>query len=112
MEGKVLVNAYRQLLNIEIDLLIAVDSKDLYDTLSTCRNATDRSTRADVSVIRYEFETKNVSRMIWVSGKSNLADPLTNLTAHYATRYKYFCTPGLNIHSVKLRFKFQIEIHN
>ncbi len=76
-EGKLLVKAYEELLQIQTDLLIAVDSKDLYDTLSTCRNATDKSIRADVSVIRYEFETQNVNRMIWVSGKSNLADPLT-----------------------------------
>jgi len=62
---------------MEIDLWIVVDSKDLFDTLSTCRNAIDRSIRGDVSVIRYEFETKNVSRIIWVPGKTNLADACT-----------------------------------
>ena len=76
-EGKMLVKAYEKLLNVSVAHIVAVDSKDLFTTLSTCRNATDRSIRADVSVIRYEFETRNVSTMIWLPGKSNLADPLT-----------------------------------
>jgi len=76
-EGKLLRNAFERLLNIEIELVIILDSKDLFDTLSTCRNATDRSIRADVNVIRFEFETRAVSRMIWTTGATNLADPLT-----------------------------------
>ncbi len=64
-------------MNVQIYLLIVVDSKDLYNTLSTCRNATDKSIRPDVSLIRYEFETRKVNRMIWVPGKANLADPFT-----------------------------------
>ena len=76
-EGKVLANAYRELLHMEIELLVALDSKDLFETLSTCRNSIDRSIRADVSVIRYEFETQKVNRMSWIPGKVNLADPVT-----------------------------------
>ncbi len=76
-EGNILVKAYEELLNVHIDMLVAVDSKDLSGTLSTCRNATDRSIRADVSALRYEFEIRNISRMIRVAGKLNLADPLT-----------------------------------
>lgn len=76
-EGKVLAKAYEVLLGMNIDLLIAVDSKDLFETLSTCRNSIDRSIRADVSVIRYEFETQKVNRIFWIPGKVNLADPLT-----------------------------------
>ncbi|PXF49341.1 hypothetical protein BWQ96_00915 [Gracilariopsis chorda] len=75
-EGKVLANAFRKLLAVKVDLFVVVDSKDLFDTLSTCRNATDRSIRAEVSVIRYEFETHNVSQIIWIPGKLNLADLL------------------------------------
>eukprot|EP00178_Gracilaria_changii_P001336 TRINITY_DN1187_c0_g1_i1.p1 TRINITY_DN1187_c0_g1~~TRINITY_DN1187_c0_g1_i1.p1 ORF type:complete len:639 (-),score=88.06 TRINITY_DN1187_c0_g1_i1:5196-7112(-) len=78
-EGKVLKRAFSKLLDVEVSLLVVVDSKDLFDTLSTCRNATDRSIRADVSVIRYEFETYQVSRMSWIPGKLNFADPLTKL---------------------------------
>ncbi len=57
-EGQLLVEAYEQLPNVKRDLLTAVDSKDLYDTLSTFRKATDRSIRADWSVRLYEFENR------------------------------------------------------
>ena len=76
-EGKVLAKALEELLGTEVKLWIVVDSKDLFSTLSTCRLATDRSIRGDVSSIRFEFATKNVSSMIWVPGKINLADPGT-----------------------------------
>lgn len=76
-EGKVIAKTFEVLLGTEVQLFIVVDSKDLFTTLSTCRNASDRSIRADVSVIRFEFETQCVSRMIWVPGKTNLADPGT-----------------------------------
>jgi len=56
---------------------VLVDSKDLYTTLTTCRNATDRAMRGDVSFIRYEFETRSVARMFWIPGKINIADPGT-----------------------------------
>lgn len=40
-EGKVLANAYKALLGINVELLIALDSKDLFETLSTCTNIQD-----------------------------------------------------------------------
>lgn len=54
-EGKILANAYRVLLDMDINLTISLDPKNLFETLSTCRNSIDRSIRTDVSVIRYEF---------------------------------------------------------
>lgn len=76
-ERKVLANAYRVLLDMDIDLMIALDSKDLFETFAICRNSIDRSIRANVSVIRYEFETHNVSWIFSIPGKVILADPLT-----------------------------------
>ena len=72
-----MAKAYEELLNIEIGLNIIVDSKDLYTTLSTCKNSIDRSIRGDVSVIRYEFEAKNITAMSCIPGKTNLADAYT-----------------------------------
>lgn len=76
-EGKLLAKTYHRLFGIEIDLMLAVDSNDLYETISTCRVSTDKSIRADISVIRYEFETHNLNCMVWIPGRANLADPLT-----------------------------------
>ncbi len=63
-QGKVLVRAFNELSNLEIDPCIALDSKDLFTTLSTCRLASDRSIRGDVSSIRFEFAAKGVSPRI------------------------------------------------
>ena len=76
-EGQVIVQAYESVLNMKLDLVIVVDSKDLYDTISTCRLATDRSIRGDISLMRYDFETHKITRMVWIKGSTNLSDPLT-----------------------------------
>lgn len=49
--GKRLVKCYQELLNIKVGLDIVVDTKDLYTTLSTCRNSIEKS-------IKNEFETQ------------------------------------------------------
>ena len=51
-EAKVLVKAYQVLFGIHVDLVLVVDSKDLFETLSTCQNSLDRSIRADANVTR------------------------------------------------------------
>lgn len=76
-EGKTLSKAFSSLLGIAVGLIIALDTKNLYTSLSTRRNSIDRSIRADVNVIRYEFETRNVNRITWIPGNFNLADPGT-----------------------------------
>jgi len=49
-EAKVLANAFSSLLGLAVVLGIVVASKELYSTLSTCRNAADRSSRV---LLRY-----------------------------------------------------------
>ena len=75
--GKVLVKAIEELLCTEVKLAIDVDFKVLFTTLNTCRLASDRSIRGDLSSIRFEFAIENVSSMTWVPGKVNFADPGT-----------------------------------
>lgn len=76
-EAKILATANSALLGINVGLLVALDSKDLFETLSTCRNSVDCSIHSDENVIRYEFETYKVHRVIWIFGKVNLADLVT-----------------------------------
>ena len=40
---------------MHVDLLVALDSKDLFETLSTYPNSIDRPIRANFSMTRYEF---------------------------------------------------------
>lgn len=72
-KGKLLRVAFNMLLEIKIDLIVALDLEDLFDTLSVRRNASDRSVRADVNIIRFEFETHAVARVISTPGRTNLA---------------------------------------
>ena len=76
-EGKMAKFALQDMLKIDVHLIVVTDSKDLYNSLSTQRNATDRSVRADVNVIRFDFETKAVDQLVWIPGRTNLADPGT-----------------------------------
>lgn len=76
-DGKILLKAIEEMLCTTVDLRVALDSKDLFSAFSTCRMASDRSLSGDTSSIRFDFATRNVSSMIWVPRKVNLADPGT-----------------------------------
>ena len=76
-EGKLLCRSIRSLINVEVKLRICVDSKDLWDSLTTCHEPTEKSIKADVNVIQYAYETRNISCMTWIPGKLNPADVLT-----------------------------------
>ena len=76
-EGKIMVQSLRCLLNHLSKLKICFDSKDLWDSLTNCHEPTDKSVKANVNVIRYEFETKKVSQMTCIPGKINPSDDLT-----------------------------------
>lgn len=76
-EEKMLKMAMSLLLFNNIPLLVALDSRDLFTSLSTQRNSVDKSIRADVNVIRYEFETQHVDEIIWIPDRVNLTDPGT-----------------------------------
>lgn len=78
-EGKTIAKAYSEMLNMYIKLRFAVDSRDLFTSLSTQKNSIDKSIRGDVSCVRYEFETGAVDKVSWIPGQSNLANPLTKM---------------------------------
>jgi len=65
------------LLRVQTKLRVCVDSKDLWDSLATCHAPTDKCVRADINVIRYEFETENASVMTWIPGNINPVNALT-----------------------------------
>lgn len=71
----VLKRTIAKLLQNDVELIRITDSKDLFSTLSTERNSIDKSIRADVNVIGFEFETKAVDKIICIPGRLNLADP-------------------------------------
>lgn len=77
-EGKILKQAMSTLLGLPIRLIVALDSRDLFTSLSTKRNSVDKSIRAEVNVIRFEYETGNADEIVWIPSRVNLIDPGTN----------------------------------
>ena len=76
-EGKILKSVVSTIIGVNVKLLVATDSKDLFNSLSTQRNSIDKSIRADVNLIRFEYETHSVNTVVWIPGKTNRADPGT-----------------------------------
>lgn len=67
------------LLGIEVELVVASNSEDLFDSLFTERGSTDGLVREDISVVRFEFEMDGMHKFIWILKLENLANPGTNL---------------------------------
>lgn len=76
-EAKIITHSYKQMLQVNVNVQVCVDSKDLFTSLSTQPNSIDRSIRSDVALIRYEFQVGSVHKVTWIPGKLNLADVLT-----------------------------------
>lgn len=76
-EGKQLARTYKKLLQLDVPLTVLVDSKDLFTSISTCRVPEDKSIRADLELLRYYYETKQLNELIWIPGSTNLSDSLT-----------------------------------
>lgn len=52
-EGKILIEAIDTLLSTESSLAVCVDSKDFWDSLSSCHEPIDKAVKDDVKIIRY-----------------------------------------------------------
>ena len=65
-EGKMVAQAYSEVMSMDIKMHLCVDSKDLFTSLSTQRNSIDRSIRGDVGCIRFKFETGSVDKISWI----------------------------------------------
>lgn len=76
-EGLVLKRAYVLLQNMDIELIVALYPKDLFSSLPTQRKSVDRSVRANVNFIIYQFETSQANRICCIPGRLNLADSST-----------------------------------
>lgn len=74
---KIIAQAYSLLHCFKVKLFIALDSKDLFQSLSTHRNSINKSIRGDINVIRHELDTQNVQKIMWIPGRQNLADRVT-----------------------------------
>lgn len=67
-----------------IEHVLQVDSKGLYDTITTLHEGGEYRLRQTVQRIRDSFETQDINVLRWVQSRANIADALTkrNLESH------------------------------
>lgn len=92
--GKSIRAEHRNLYDNDINLVIALVSEDLYTSLTTQQQSIDLSIRGDVSVIRYEFETRRVHEVVWIPGKLNLADCGTKIDSQLTSAVNQLLQTG------------------
>ena len=62
--------------------VINVDSKALFDTITTLHEGKEYRLRQTVQGIRDSFESNDIDMIRWVQGNANIADALTKLNPH------------------------------
>ena len=84
-ETVILKDVMTSVLGKPVKSMVFFDSKDLFGSLSSKRNPTDKSVRNDVNLMRFYFET-SIDVFGWIAGSVNPADvgtkkdsPLTEL---------------------------------
>lgn len=76
LESQISSSTFLEILCIQIAyLIVALDLRDLFRSLPMQRNSVDKSIHAKVSGICYDYETKNVDKMVETLGGGNLSDP-------------------------------------
>lgn len=82
------------LLRITVHLYAIVDSKELFSSLSTCRTTEDKSIGADVKLLRYNFETHLLDKVVWIARSANPANPLTRTESPLMTTLQIMIYDG------------------
>lgn len=77
--SKMVLDAYKQLLNLDIEVKVVSDSKDLSTSLATQRNSINRSICSDVACIIYELQVGCIDEISWIPGTFNLVNVLIKL---------------------------------
>lgn len=73
-EGKIIAQTLSSLYSTTVPLIVAIDSMDLFTSLSTHPNSTEKSNSADFNVFRHERDRRSVARFVWIPNKENIAD--------------------------------------
>lgn len=62
---------------IKLPIVLAVDSRGLYSTITTPHEGADYRLRPTVSRLRDSYENEEIAVMQWIGGEQNPADALT-----------------------------------
>jgi hypothetical protein len=84
-----------ELLQAEIELELNVDSRGLFDTITTLHEAREYRLRQTVQRVRDSFESRRLDVLRWVRGFLNVADALTKRNVESWRRLNRLLADGL-----------------
>ena len=73
----VIKSTIQQILRRPIDLTIYIDSKSLYDCLVRLGTTHEKRLMIDIMCLRQAYERREISQVVWIDGKHNIADAMT-----------------------------------
>lgn len=99
-EGKAVKCEMSCLLRLSVPLIILLDSCDLFNSLSTPRNSTNKSIREDVICTKQKYKMGHANEVVCIPERVSLADPGTE-TDSLLTR-ALLHTPGTGTIAIDL----------
>jgi hypothetical protein len=66
-----------KVLEIEVPLVVYIDSKSLYECLVKLGTTREKRLMIDVMCLRQAYERREITEVKWIKGESNLADSMT-----------------------------------
>ena len=92
--GSGLAQALKLVCNRDIPHELNIDSKALFDSLTSQHEQKDFRLRQVIQEVRASYETGEVSTLRWIAGKINPADALTKRNATTGSLLNRMCTTG------------------
>lgn len=86
---------------------LTVDSRALYDTITTLHESTEYRLRQTVQRIRNSFQSQELDVMRWIPGTGNIADALTKRDKALYKKVNELCADGLL--NVKLNSGYEVD---
>ena len=86
--------ALEMICNRKVPHEVNVDSKALFDTITTQHETKDFRLRQAVSTLRERYEVGDISTLRWIAGKANPADALTKRGATTSNLLNTMCSTG------------------
>lgn len=75
--GGALKSTLEAILSRPILLVLAIDSKSLYDCLVKLETTKEKRLMVDIMVVRQSYERREIADIIWILGTKNPADAMT-----------------------------------
>jgi hypothetical protein len=75
--GAAIKSTVDRILQVNLPLVLATDSKSLYDCLVRLGTTQEKRLMVDVMCLRQAYERRQITEVKWIDGESNPADAMT-----------------------------------